>query len=70
MYKDRTDKHIELICIVFINYLCWSYGTPFTNMDYILIPAWISDHIPTELWIILLISSQTPTVAPLKFGNG
>ena len=36
-----------------------------------LIPAWVSDHIPSRLrGMKLLIHSQTSTVAPLKFGNG
>ena len=35
-----------------------------------LIPAWISNHMPSKIWDKLPIHSQTSTVAPLTFGNG
>ena len=37
---------------------------------FILIPAWISYHMPIKLCDELLIYSQTFMAAPLKFGNG
>ena len=36
----------------------------------IVIPTWISNYIHYKVWVKLLIHSQTPTVQPLKFGNG
>ena len=41
---------------------------PLLLNNWTLIPAWISNHIASKVWMKLLIHSQTSTVAPLKFG--
>ena len=43
----------------------WKIGRLFYQRGLTLIPAWISNHAPSKIWI-----TQSSTVATLKFGNG
>ena len=43
---------------------------PFYHHGLTLIPSWISYHLPSKIWMKLLIHTETLMVASLKFGNG
>ena len=44
---------------------------PIFKYEWTLIPAWISNYIYYELWVVeLFIYFQTSTVQPLEFENG
>ena len=42
----------------------------FDSNGLILIPAWIDDYMPSQVWFELFIHSQTSMVQPWNFGNG
>ena len=63
---QQNPVHVITWVVVWLNCL-WNYGMYGCNTW---IPAWISNHMPSKVWVKLLIHSQNSAVAPLKFENG
>ena len=60
----RCSKRMTRFCEILRQFI-----GPFNYNGLTLIPAWISYHIHYEMWMKLIIHSQTSTGQPLEFGN-